>query len=137
MKHITVIGLGLIGGSLALDLKKKFNCTIDGIDNNKDHINKAIDIGLIDKEGDITNLSKSDVVIIATPVDKISNTVLKVLDTIKEDSLVFDVGSVKNEICISVKNHPKRKNYLAAHPIAGTEFSGPTAAIYNLFDGKS
>ena len=136
MKHITVIGLGLIGGSLALDLKKKFNCTIDGIDKNQDHINKALDIGLIDKEGDITNLSKSDVVIIATPVDKISNTVLKVLDTIKEDSLVFDVGSVKNEICISVKNHPKRKNYLAAHPIAGTEFSGPTAAIYNLFDGK-
>jgi prephenate dehydrogenase len=81
-------------------------------------------------------LADASVVVIAVPVNKISEVTLKVLDNVAEDTLVFDVGSVKNEICKAIQNHPSRKNFVAAHPLAGTEFSGPEAAIFDLFDHK-
>ena len=70
------------------------------------------------------------------PVNAIPTLTSKVLDLVEKDTLVFDVGSVKTEVCTTVANHPNRKNFVAAHPIAGTEFSGPEAAIYNLFTNK-
>ncbi|MGB5462901.1 MAG: prephenate dehydrogenase/arogenate dehydrogenase family protein, partial [Aureibaculum sp.] len=76
------------------------------------------------------------VVIIAVPVNAIPGLVIDVLDRIGEETLVLDVGSVKTEVCAAVKYHNKRKNYVAAHPIAGTEFSGPEAAMYDLFTNK-
>lgn len=136
MKEVAVIGLGLIGGSLALEIKKAFGSTIYGVDSNPDNVKSALNIGFIDKSSNIENLTEVDVVIIATPVDTIVKIASQVLDVVKEDALVFDVGSVKAGICASLANHPKRKNFLAAHPIAGTEFSGPEAAIYELFSGK-
>lgn len=136
MEKLVVIGLGLIGGSLALDLKLRKKFKVYGIDKNLEHIKKALTLGIIDEAADFSIISEADVVIIAVPVDVIPNVANKVLDKISNEGLVFDAGSVKNEICLSIKNHPNRKNYVAAHPLAGTEFSGPEAAILNLFDNK-
>ncbi|MCB0485946.1 MAG: prephenate dehydrogenase/arogenate dehydrogenase family protein, partial [Flavobacteriaceae bacterium] len=130
MKKIAVIGLGLIGGSMALELKKLTWATIYGIDNNPEHLQKAHELGLIFEKADLSIVKEVDVVIIAVPVNAIPTLTSKVLDLVEKDTLVFDVGSVKTEVCTTVANHPNRKNFVAAHPIAGTEFSGPEAAIY-------
>jgi prephenate dehydrogenase len=136
MEKLVVIGLGLIGGSLALELKTRMNFKVLGIDKNPEHIEKALELGIIDEAADFSKIPEASVVIIAVPVNVISKVTNQVLDLISKDTLVFDVGSVKNEICKSVQNHPNRKNFVAAHPLAGTEFSGPEAAILNLFDDK-
>ena len=136
MEKIVVIGLGLIGGSLALDLKQHMECEVYGIDKNPDHIKKAKALGIIDDEIDFSEIKNASVVIISVPVDVIPKVALEVLNVISEDTLVFDVGSVKNNICVAIEKHTKRKNYVAAHPLAGTEYSGPEAAILNLFDSK-
>lgn len=136
MEKLAVIGLGLIGGSMALDLKKRRNYEVLGIDKNPNHIKKALELGIIDRETDFSELADVSVVIVAVPVNKIAEVNTKVLDAIGDETLVFDVGSVKNNICEFIKSHPRRKNFVAAHPLAGTEFSGPEAAISNLFDEK-
>ena len=136
MGKIAVIGLGLIGGSLALELKKVTWSTIYGVDNNPEHLQKALDLGLIYKKANIEIVKNVDIVIIAVPVNVIPNLAVQVLDLINENTLVFDVGSTKRGVCEAVKNHSKRKNFVAVHPISGTEFSGPEAAIYNLFTDK-
>jgi len=136
MKKIAVIGLGLIGGSLALELKKNSWATIYGIDKNPEHLDKALDRGIIFSKAEADTLSQVDVVIISVPVDAIPSVALNVLDQIKEDALVFDVGSTKSAVCDAVRTHEKRKNFVALHPIAGTEYSGPEAAIYDLFKNK-
>ena len=136
MKKIAVIGLGLIGGSLALELKKNSWATIYGIDKNPEHLEKALARGIIFTKADANTLSEVDVVIISVPVDVIPSVTLDVLDKIKDDALVFDVGSTKAAVCDAVRTHEKRKNFVALHPIAGTEYSGPEAAIYDLFKNK-
>jgi len=136
MNKIAVIGLGLIGGSLALELKKSTWATIYGIDKNEAHLKKALELGIIYEKAALDIVSEVDVVIIAVPVHVIPEISLAVLDLIGNDTLVFDVGSTKAAVCDAVRNHPKRQNFVALHPIAGTEFSGPEAAIYDLFKGK-
>lgn len=136
MKKIAVIGLGLIGGSLALELKKNTWATIYGIDKNPEHLQKALELGIIFKKATLDIVKEVDTVIIAVPVNYIPDLTIQVLDLIDEGTLVFDVGSTKDIVCQAVKNHPKRENFVAVHPIAGTEFSGPEAAIYNLFTNK-
>jgi len=136
MKKIAVIGLGLIGGSLALELKKTSWATIYGIDKNPDHLQKALNLGIIYKMASIDIVKNMDVVIIAVPVNIAPKIAIQVLDLVNDNTLVFDVGSTKAGICKAVKEHPKRKNFVALHPIAGTEFSGPEAAIYDLFTDK-
>ncbi len=136
MEKLVVIGLGLIGGSLALDLKLRMNFKVLGIDKNPEHVKKALELGIIDEAADFSQIPEASVVIIGVPVNVIPQVTNQVLDLISENTLVFDVGSVKNEICKTVRNHPKRKNFVASHPLAGTEFSGPEAAILNLFDEK-
>ncbi|MBL4724077.1 MAG: prephenate dehydrogenase [Lutibacter sp.] len=136
MEKIVVIGLGLIGGSLALDLKKRRSFEVWGIDKNPAHVVKALELGVIDKKVDFSEIGKASIVIVAVPVDKIANVTKQVLEKVSGDTLVFDVGSVKKEICRELEHHINRKNFVAAHPLAGTEFSGPEAAILNLFDEK-
>lgn len=136
MKKIAVIGLGLIGGSLALELKKNSWATIYGIDKNPEHLDKALERGIIFAKADDDTLSEVDVVIISVPVDAIPAVALDVLDKIKDDAIVFDVGSTKAAVCDAVRTHKNRKNFVALHPIAGTEYSGPEAAIYDLFKNK-
>jgi len=138
MKNIFVIGVGLIGGSFALDIKKQNSeCTIYGIDNNENHLNEALELGVIDKKGDFDTIGKANLVILAIPVDAALKVLPEVLDKVADEAIVFDVGSTKEDICLKVKHHPKRRNFLAAHPIAGTEFSGPKAAIYDLYKNKT
>lgn len=136
MKTAVIIGLGLIGGSMGLELRKRCGYKIHGIDANPENIAKAIELGIIDEETDYQHITNADLVIIAIPADAIPSVVKKALDHVGEQTLVMDMGSVKRNICQSVENHPNRKNFVASHPMAGTEFSGPEAAIYNLFDHK-
>ena len=137
-KNIHIIGIGLIGGSLALDLKAiDSNCNIYGIDTNENNLAKALELGIIDKASHYSELKLSDLIIISIPVDKSLLELPKILDHISDTSLVLDVGSTKYALCKSVENHKKRRNYLATHPIAGTEFSGPDAAIRGLFNKKT
>ncbi|WP_237274689.1 prephenate dehydrogenase [Tenacibaculum ovolyticum] len=136
--NVFVIGIGLIGGSMVLDIKQKYSeAVIYGIDNNKDHLEKAIELGVIDIKATLEDLDKAEIVIVSIPVDVQLKVIPKVLDLVSDEALVFDVGSTKEDICKILENHPKRRNYLAAHPIAGTEFSGPTAAHNNLFHKKT
>ena len=136
MGKLAVVGLGLIGGSMALDLKKRLKYQVYGIDKNPEHIKSALKLDIIDKEADFSDLKDIEVVIVAVPVNHIAEVSQKVLDNISDEALVLDVGSVKNNICEALNKHPKRQNFVAAHPLAGTEFSGPEAAIENLFDEK-
>ncbi len=138
MNNVFVIGVGLIGGSFALDIKKQNSeCTIFGIDNNENHLDEAIQLGIIDEKANLESLSKADLVIIAIPVDAALEVLPKVLHKISDEAIVFDVGSTKEDICLKVKPHPKRRNFLAAHPIAGTEHSGPRAALQGLYKNKT
>ena len=138
MKQVFIIGVGLIGGSFALDIKKQNpECVVYGIDNSEAHLDKAKTLGIIDKKATYEDLSTADVVIVAIPVDATLEVLPKVLDLVSDETVVFDAGSTKEDICLKVKNHPKRRNFLAAHPIAGTEFSGPDAAIHNLYNNKT
>lgn len=136
--NVHVIGIGLIGGSMVLDIKALYpEAKIYGIESNENHLKESITLGLIDAKSTFEELHTADFVIVSVPVD-ISLVVLpKVLDAVGENTIVFDVGSTKTPICEVVSNHPKRRNFLAAHPIAGTEFSGPSAAIRGLFQGKT
>ncbi|WP_081211950.1 prephenate dehydrogenase [Salegentibacter sediminis] len=135
---VQIIGVGLIGGSFALDIKSAFaEAQIYGCDANNEHLTRAKDLGIIDHQVDLENVQQVDVVILAVPVDVAPGVLKQVLDLVNENTLVFDAGSTKEGICKTVANHPGRRNYLAAHPIAGTEFSGPEAAISNLYRNKT
>ncbi len=135
---ITFIGLGLIGGSLAKDLrKKKFASEFVGIEANADSATEAVKIGLVDKTETLEKgIMGADLVIIAIPVDKELELLPRILDRISANTTVIDMGSAKKMIADKVKDHPMRKNFVAAHPMSGTENSGPSAAIENLFNGK-
>tara|TARA_R110002033_G_scaffold23478_2_gene55415 strand:- start:10022 stop:10873 length:852 start_codon:yes stop_codon:yes gene_type:complete len=138
MKNIYSIGVGLIGGSLALDIKKQNpDVVIHGISRKEATLDKALALKLIDKKATLEDIKHADLVIISIPVDATVKLLPTVLDLISDNGLVVDAGSTKADICKIVENHPKRRNFLAMHPIAGTEHSGPEAAIYGLFEGKT
>ena len=135
---VYVIGIGLIGGSMALDIQAlDKDAVIIGVDANSTHLEQAIELGIIHQKAELNYIIDADFVILAVPVDIALELLPKVLDLVSDDTLVFEVGSTKSPICEAVVNHPKRRNFLATHPIAGTEFSGPTAAIRNLFVDKT
>ena len=137
-KKIYVIGVGLIGGSFALELRKLFpKSTIIGIDKSENHLQKALDLKVIDEKSTVTQINNPDIILVSVPVKSIINILPVVLESVNNDSLVIDFGSTKNSICEIVKDHPNRQYFLATHPIAGTEFSGPTAAHEGLFKGKN
>jgi prephenate dehydrogenase len=135
---ITIIGVGLIGGSMALDLKQRgFTDRVIGVARSAQNAKDAIDLGIVDEIMVLEEaLPLSDLVIVAIPVKACLELLPFVLDHIKANAVVTDVGSTKKDIELSIRNHPKRKQFVAAHPIAGTENSGAKAAIHNLFDNK-
>lgn len=138
IKNIYIIGIGLIGGSLAKDIKKlNPDVVIYGISRKQSTLDKALSLNLIDKKATLDDIVNADLVIIAIPVDTTVKMLPTLLDKIPETGLVIDAGSTKEAICKAVENHPKRRNFLASHPIAGTEYSGPEAAISGLFKGKT
>ncbi|MGB1307609.1 MAG: prephenate dehydrogenase [Oceanihabitans sp.] len=138
MKNIYIIGVGLIGGSIAKDVKRlNPNIKIHGIDANTEHLESALALHIIDEKAEISDLEKADLVIVAIPVNATVALLPELLNLVHDNALVMDVGSTKTAICKAVENHPKRRNFLATHPIAGTEYSGPNAAIEGLFKKKT
>lgn len=135
----TIVGLGLIGGSIALGLRRAGIATeLIGVDANAANGLKAVEIGLVDKLlTEDKALSTADLIVLAIPVNALNAFLPAVLDIVKKGAVVIDGGSTKTSICKSVANHPKRNQFVAAHPIAGTENSGPTAAFDGLFKGKT
>ena len=134
---VGIIGLGLIGGSISLKLKEVNNeITVYGFDKNNQSLDFSLSKQIIDYKLDLESLLDFDYLFLAIPVESIKSQLASILDKISEKTLVIDLGSTKYQICNSVSNHRKRGNFLAAHPIAGTEFSGPIAAKKDLFDNK-
>ena len=134
---ISIIGLGLIGGSMARDLKSQLNVTVYGVDDSVQHQKLAMELGLVHEILSFDQaIEISEVIIVAIPVDKMEKVLFDLLDKINEKTVLIDVGSTKSEICKYISVHPNRSRYVAAHPLAGTEFSGPTAAIKGLFQNK-
>ena len=134
--RISIIGLGLLGGSIGLKLRKKGHYVI-GQDYLPAHEKLALELGLVDEIMPFAQaIKKSDVCFLAIPVNYIESTLTKVLDLIDNQQVVTDTGSTKEKIGLAVKEHPMRHRYVAGHPLAGTEFSGPNAAFSSLFDGK-
>ena len=132
--NIGVIGLGLIGGSFALAAKEHLeDVVLYGADQNQAHLEEAIESGIVDQSLSPELYPKMDVMILAIPVNAASLLVLNILDQINDNALLFDAGSTKVSICKIVSLHPKRNQFLATHPIAGTEFSGPSAAFADLY----
>ena len=136
--NVTIIGLGLIGGSIAKDLRRtKFATRLTGADNNTEHAAEALKLNLVDQVQELKEaVSAADLVIVAIPVDKIQKLLPGILDLIPDQATVADMGSTKRLITEAVEGHPKRRNYVAAHPMSGTEFSGPSAATEGLFNQK-
>jgi prephenate dehydrogenase len=134
-----IIGLGLIGGSMAIDLRKKnFADHFIGFDNSELNGMTAQRIGLVDEILPLDELiAKSDLIILSVPVSAAIRLLSDILDKINDNQYVVDVCSTKEKLNDSVHYHPRRKNYVASHPMAGTEFNGPWAAIPNLFAGRA
>jgi prephenate dehydrogenase len=135
---ITIIGLGLIGGSLAIGLRENgFADQLIGVENNQNHADKALKLGLVDEIQTLQNaVNQSDIVIVATPVDALATLLPTVMDLV-QNQMVIEVGSTKRPIIDAVSTHPKRHRFVATHPMAGTEYSGPEAAIRHLYTNKN
>lgn len=137
-KKIAIVGVGLIGGSLALQLNEKgLAAGIVGVDANPEHAARAMEIGLVDEMLPLAEaIDQSEVIILAIPVDKMISILPQVLDRVK-NQIVFDAGSTKEQLVNAVAGHPKRGRYVATHPMWGTEFSGPQAAVKHAFENKA
>ncbi|MGC1239999.1 MAG: prephenate dehydrogenase [Chryseosolibacter sp.] len=134
-----IIGLGLIGGSMAIDLRKAGVATmLIGVDNNSEHATRAMELGLVDAVAGLEDaVGQADLIITAIPVNAIRNVLIKLMDYTPASAVVVDTGSTKSMICKAIEKHPKRSQFVAAHPLAGTENSGPDAAFSGLFAGKT
>ena len=135
---VTIIGIGLIGGSLGINLKENgFATRVIGVDASEENLHKATRRRLIDEEMSLAEgVTVADIIILATPVDVMRKLLPEILDRIGGKQTVVDVGSTKEMLLDEVKDHPNRSRYVACHPMAGTEFSGPEAAVPRLFDDK-
>ena len=137
IKNIGIIGLGLIGGSMAKDFKHlKVADYFLGYDKNKFHAERAKELGIVDElllENEL--IKRSDIIILSIPVNHIETKLSKILDQV-EDQIVLETGSTKRKILDGLVDHPKRGNLVSIHPMAGTEYTGPDAAVFHLFDKK-
>lgn len=136
--RIAIFGIGLIGGSLAKDLRdSKFASEIIGFENSESHALKALELGLVDRVESRENaIAEADLIILTVPVNALIEELKFVLEHITPNKIVTDAGSTKGVIIDAVKDSPNRNRYVASHPMAGTEYSGPTAAISGLFKDK-
>jgi prephenate dehydrogenase len=137
-KRITIVGVGLIGGSLAIRLhEEKIASALIGVEENQEHAKLASQRELVDEFKTLSEaVRNSDVIILAIPVDKMLDVLPEVLGIV-EKQVVVDMGSTKLELVNKIKDHPKRGRYVATHPMWGTEYSGPSAAVKNAFENKA
>lgn len=135
---VGIIGLGLIGGSLAISLKQRgFATKIIGVDKNEAHLKEANELGFVDEACELNEiLNKTDLVLLAIPVDAARQLLPFLLDQAKDGQTIIDMGSTKEGICKVADAHHNRKNFVASHPIAGTENAGPASAMDGLYDHK-
>ena len=137
---VTIIGLGLIGGSLALSLRQHgLAARLIGVEQSPEHARRALELGLVDEvQADLpAAVRRADLVVVAVPVDAMLAVLPQVLDATAQDQTVIDVGSTKEALLAAVARHPRRGRFVATHPMAGTENSGPDAAVQGLYDGKT
>lgn len=135
---VGIIGLGLIGSSLALKISEAYNdITIYGEDISESNLKYTIENKIISNKLEEKDYSKLDILFVAIPVDQVLKVLSPILDKVGENTLVVDLGSTKKPICDLVNSNQNRRKFLAAHPIAGTEFSGPMSADISLFDNKT
>lgn len=136
---VGIIGLGLIGGSMAIDLKRRgFAQRVLGVENDSLHAAAAEKIGLVDEITCLDDcIASSDVIVVAVPVGAAVPLVCSILDKVDDGKIVIDVCSTKEQICQATKYHPRRSQFVSTHPMAGTEYSGPWAAMSGLFDGRA
>ena len=134
---IGIIGVGLIGGSLALSAREHIpDVQIYGINRSETNLQKSLDLGLIDYRLDDSMIKQMDIILLAIPVDGAMDRLVDLLDEVNDNALIMDFGSTKTAICQQVALHSKRGQFLATHPIAGTEYSGPDSALSDLFKDK-
>ncbi len=137
--NVGIIGLGLIGGSIAIDLKRKgYAQQVLGVEADSVNASAALKIGLVDRAVQVEEcVAESDIIILAVPVGAAARLLPQVLDMVDDTKTVTDVCSTKELLVKTVKDHPMRRRYVASHPMAGTEYSGPWAAMPGLFDGHA
>jgi prephenate dehydrogenase len=137
-KKVGIIGIGLIGGSIAKALRSRGWATkLWGVDANPTHAKKALELGLVDQMATLEEaMAEMDVVVCAVPVENLVGILPSIMDALKPGQIVIEVGSTKTSVFEALKNHPKRVQFVSTHPMAGTEFSGPEAAVEGLFTGK-
>ena len=135
----TIIGLGLIGGSMALSLKDKaLSSYVMGIEHYEKSARRALELGLVDAIVTMDEaLETSDLIVLATPVDTLPTMATKILNRIRPDQVLMDMGSTKQELCEITQMHPNRGRLVATHPMWGTENSGPDAAVHGAFEGRT
>ena len=135
---IAIVGVGLIGGSLALQLKEKgLASKLIGVDTNKEHQKQALGMNLVDEVLELDEaIEQSDVIILAIPVDSIVKILPGILDKI-DQQIVVDLGSTKSELIAIANGHAKRGRLVATYPMWGTEYSGPQAAVQGAFENKA
>jgi prephenate dehydrogenase len=136
---VAIVGIGLIGGSLAISLKESGVANeVIGVDASQSNLDKAVRRRLIDRDLPLhAALTEVDVIVLATPMDAMLNLLPDILDRVTDSQTVVDVGSTKLALLETIREHPRRDRFVACHPMAGTEFSGPEAAVPNLFTGKT
>lgn len=132
------MGVGLIGGSLAIQLhEKKLSSRLIGVEADADHAKQAVQLELVDETLPLEEaIAASEIIILAIPVDKLVEMLPSVMDKI-DNQVVIDLGSTKSQLIDAIKNHPKRGRYVATHPMWGTEYSGPQAAVRGAFENKA
>ena len=137
-KKIAIVGVGLIGGSLAIQLhEKKIASRLIGVENSEQHAMKALELELVDEILPLEQaVAEADVIILSIPVDELVKTLPLVMSMIDEQ-IVLDMGSTKSQLTELLKDHPKRGRYVASHPMWGTEYSGPQAAVRGAYENKA
>lgn len=135
--NVTIVGVGLIGGSIGIRLKQtKGYDKIIGVERSEPNQKKALQLGLVDECKSLEEaIQDSKIIILTVPVDAIMQLLPGLLDRVT-DQVIIDMGSTKTNILQAIADHPNRGRYVAAHPMAGTEYSGPEAAIPDLFKDK-
>jgi len=135
--NIAIVGTGLIGGSIGIRLKQtNFADKIVGVEKSEANQKKALQLGLVDEFQTLAEaLQNCKIIILTVPVDAIMELLPQLLDK-ATNQVIIDMGSTKTNILNLISEHPNRGRYVAAHPMAGTEYSGPEAAIPNLFKDK-
>ncbi len=136
---VTIVGVGLISGSFALGLRDKgFAKHIIGVSRTEASAKRALELGIVDEVLPLLDaIKKSDFIYVAIPVDATIPILQTILDNITDKQFVADAGSTKFAMCEAVANHPMRHRFVATHPMWGTEYSGPEAAVHDAFKGRA